>query len=608
MKPTPEAEQVPGNWWVFPVTRDGLLLLLLSACLLALFPYAAISGDQARDLRIASEIVAGTSTPLTGPLLASHFHLGPIWYYFLAGLHWLGLDGFSIHGVIAGLAVLQIPLVYLCGRRWLGTGRAGMVWASFLLVPSWALYEQIFPGHTSLTGVLTAAMLLASVSLMHRPRLVTLYLLPLIAGLALHAHPTVILLFPIPAICFSLAWRASSISTSHFLAAMIAPLLLLAPALVSDAWSPSWALSTYLSSDQGRGSLNQLGPILWQLSGGPMDYWLERVAGLPSTVSLLIGTLWAATLGLGLSGALKMAWSGDRVAAIFLATMLVAVLGLVLGRAIFPYYMFGGVRIVLLGLAAAGLVFWVRSVWFQRLATVVCVALYGIVVLPAAHNLRQGSWPFSFVPLFAVNRDWQPPVPLALTTSSAMREGGQWLCAQGPVVVHGSWAQMLVISLGMEARLSCRQHELALGAATLPGAARHWLGLSAFVMDSLEIEPAYSAGPWRLVPAKPVFGETVSVRVPADIPDPPSPPLPLPQADPWSVELVVSPADGGYLAVSNLAFGIAPAPELSLVCDDKEAIPVANDAVSTVFSIACDSELRLTLVSSAPQYVDIVTF
>lgn len=585
---------------------DGLLLLLLAASLLALFPYGSIGGDQARDLRIAADIVAGVEFPLTGPLLAGLFHLGPVWYYFLAMLHGLGLDAYGIHLVIALLAALQFPLVYLCARQWRASAGMGIIWAALLLVPSWGFYEQVFPGHTSLTGVATTAMLLFSVRLVKRARPIDVYLVALAATLALHAHPTVLLLLPIPLACTLLAVTRARLALWHLAAALILPLALLLPALIAGNWSLADSLAHYWASDQGQGRLSQVGPLAWQLTGAPLQYWLAEIAGWSSQASLVLAVAWASLLAMGLAGAGFLAWNGDHVARIFLATLAFALLGLALGRAIFPYYMFGGVRILVLALAAAGLSLCLRTRLGPTIILSGCLGLYWVVASSAIEHLKQGSWPFAFVPLFAVTSERDQPAPLALSTSRGLRQGGQWLCSEAPLVMHGSWAQMLVISLAMESRLSCGLDGLQLGGSR-PGAS-HWIGLSAALVDGLDREAHDVAGPWRLFPVREVVKATVPINVPADVPDPPRPPLPLPQGDAQSFMFTLPGHDDAHLAISNLAFGIASPPVLELTCGDQHKTAAASDSVTTLFSMHCEQPLSLQVTTQALEYVDVVVF
>jgi len=69
--------------------RRALLLALLVLFLLWI-PYVGTHIDLARDMFVAHRLLAGQEFPLAGPILAATIHLGPIWYYLLAGALALG--------------------------------------------------------------------------------------------------------------------------------------------------------------------------------------------------------------------------------------------------------------------------------------------------------------------------------------------------------------------------------------------------------------------------------------------------------------------------------------------------------------------------------------
>lgn len=594
----------------FPATSDGalwrwILLLALASSFVALFPFAAISGDQARDLRIAADIAGGVNWPLTGPVLAGTFHLGPLWYYWLAGLLAVGLETMGIHFLLAALAALQFPLVYHAGRLWRGQ-TTGLVWASLLLVPSWGLYEQVFPGHTSLTGVTVAAVLLVSIRVLRRPGTLHLYLLAALCMLAVHAHPTAVLLLPIPLISFLSAWRYHGTPFRHLVAAALLPLILLLPALVDGSWMPSAALNQYFSSDQAQGSVAQLGPLAWQLTGGPLYYWLTEVAQWTPATALAITLLWTGVIAVGLLGALRCCWLGDRIGTLILVTLALSLLGLALGRAIFPYYMLAVSRILLLGAVAAGWSIWLTRPPQWMAAAALCLLLYWCTAAPAMLHLKSGTWPFGFTPLFHVTAPWQESAPLGLTTTVGLRQGGRLLCHLQPDAIHGGWGQMLIISYAVEARLACNLGDTQVGGHTTGD--NHWIGLPKALADLAGQSATYHAGAWRLFPVDRVLAPDVGVNVPADIPDPPEPSLPIPGPDSVRQTVLVEPHESAILAISNLAFGIAPAPVMQLWCAGRTRQALASDSVSTLFRLDCSDPLLLEYETRAPEHLDIVVF
>lgn len=584
---------------------DSIVLLALGTSFFVLFPFAAISGDQARDLEIAAAIIEGKQFPSKGPLLAGLFHLGPVWFYLLAGLQALGLHSFGIHLVMALLAAMQFPLVYRAGCWWKDRS-TGLLWASLLLVPSWGLYEQIFPGHTSLTGVCTAAVLLVSIRLLRTKKTGEVYLLAFLTTLAVHAHPTAVLLLPLPVICALAVWRSGRVSAWHLAGSLMIPFSMVLPAMLIQDWSLADSLLEYAASGQGQGSVRQIGPLAWQLSGGSLHYWLQEVGHWPSMPALVVAVTWASLLAAGLLGAMHRAWHGDRIGRLLLTVLALAILGLALGRAIFPFYMFGSVRILLLGIAAFGLAGWVNNRSSDHIVAVVALGIYWCVAIPAGVHLDRGNWPFAFIPLFHATGSWSEPVTLGLTNTTGMQAGGAWLCANDAAAMHGAWGQMLLISRAVEARLACGLEEVVVGGADASRA--HWIGLSASMAAQIGKRAQHQAGSWRIFPVRQIVHSGPGIGVPTEIPHPPEPVLPLPDDRVESLRLSIQPHERNLLAVSNIAFGVAPPPRVQLHCADTTLRALASDAVTTVFPMKCTHPLELVIETRAPKHLNVIEF
>ncbi len=81
-------------------------------------PYAAVHVDLARDMYTGWRIVTGESYPTMGPVIASTFHLGPVWHCVLAASlgsthSWFGT--IILLALLALLGALQMPAAYLAG-------------------------------------------------------------------------------------------------------------------------------------------------------------------------------------------------------------------------------------------------------------------------------------------------------------------------------------------------------------------------------------------------------------------------------------------------------------------------------------------------------------
>lgn len=588
----------------------SIATMMIGYCMLA--PWSAVSGDFSRDMRIASDILSGEQIPLKGPVLASHFHLGPIWYYMLAGLQWIGLGYFGTVLIIAFLGALQFPLFYLVGKAVLNA-RSGLLWAALMLVPSWGTYEQVFPGHTSLTATLTAATLLMCVRYWRTGKAVYLPSLALFGVLAVHAHPTSLLLMPIVMVAAVAGWLQGRTPTIWVFGAGLAALLPLVPylaELMMSGESPFEAWAAYNSTDQSKGSLTQIPALLWALTGDPLHYWLTAVSGWRALPSQAIAVAWTAVIvtGIGVAGACHR----NRPFCYWLVffTLMAAIVLMAQGRAFFPYYMFTVVRALLLGLTAAGLVCIFQHVRFNRtmaLAVMVSISLYGSVLIPAIQHQHKGSWPFAFVPLFMTTHAKHQPAPLAMTTAHGMRTGGRWLCQFPEIILHGSWAQMQVISFGIERKLVCNIGPQVLGGSQ--AGQNRWLALSKSLWDELQLKPVLRAGNFGLVPVAQVVGPGSSIAVPDDLADPPQPPLPIRTGNPEQWSSAVDLKIGDVLAISNLAFGISAPPIVSLRCGEVEYEPNASDRVSTIYArVICPTTVELVIQAVDLAHVDVVTF
>src|SRR5437899_5018324 len=104
----------------------ALALAGLCALLMLRVPYAAAHMDLARDMFVAWQLLHGAAVPIEGPVLNGMIHLGPVWYYLLALLQWLGRSWFGTLALLGLLASLQIPLAYLPGKE-LHSRLAGLV-------------------------------------------------------------------------------------------------------------------------------------------------------------------------------------------------------------------------------------------------------------------------------------------------------------------------------------------------------------------------------------------------------------------------------------------------------------------------------------------------
>jgi hypothetical protein len=84
--------------------------------------------------------------------------------------------------------------------------------------------------------------------------------------------------------------------------------------------------------------------------------------------------------------------------------------------------------------------------------------------------------------------------------------------------------------------------------------------------------------------------------------------LPKFSAAPEERRLRIEPGADRHLAVSNIAFGFAPNPEVIATLAGKPLEPVAVDSVSRIYAIDAPGEVEITIHSLDAPDVDVVTF
>lgn len=589
--------------------RRGLVLLL-SLSYVLLFPYSAADLDYSRDVRIASDIVDGAAFPLHGPILAGSINLGPLWYYFLALPLALGLGYLGTTVLVALVAMGQIPLAYLAGKAWAGR-TTGLIWAGLLLLPSWSMFEQVFNGHQVLTGLTVTSMLLFAIRFLSRATTGDFLGMTLAFSLALHAHPTTMPLGILPLICLWVGRSRRLLPWSGVLLAAAVALLPFAPLLI-EQWLYGWTIfdsvSGYLSSDQAQGALRNALPLLWQLSGGGLLYWTQTVAEWGDTVAILLS---ATNFGLcvaGMAGAIKRCLRGDRTTILLMATLIIAVMGVAMIRAYYPYYFITGLRVLYLGLVAVGLSEFAkqgqRCEVFGSAVAASALAVYWFIASPYIAHQRNGSLPFAFNPMFNIVGERQATRPHAFLKTIDIGPSGEWLCENKHVNIHGSYGQALLLTYALGARLSCNHRQVMVGSGASDG--EHWIGISHMQLNEIGCDPPVTIGGFGLVPVANVLSEGETVVLPGKVR---YPPLPARFGNNSALSLKVDMAHGEHIAVTHISFGMSREPVIHVRCGDRKISPAISDNISHIYSASgCDEVVSMELASPDLDHLDIVVF
>jgi hypothetical protein len=594
------------------VSYRAALFLLICAYLLQT-PLAATHLDVARDMFVATRLLHGAEYPWSGPILAGTIHLGPVWYWLLALL--LGAAG-SWLGTLFLLAILcatQFPLAYLLGKE-LQSRRAGMLWATGLILPSWSTFEQLLPLHYELTSALTLAFLLCALRYWRQPRRRYLAGIAIFFVLAVHAHPACISLIWIAAPLLVWACYTRRCSPTDLMLAVLIGCLPLLPYVMWDArqdFADFRAGMNYLNSGEKTGSLSTALPLFWASAIGGTRYWLSALLGLPAPVTAIFTAAIGSCGLLGLSGLGTSFYNGRQRALIvvILSVALAILFTTSLIRAAAPFYMSTQLHLVLAGIVAIGLDQIGESL-FSRAARTLIVAVSVLASSACTICFAQfqisGNWPFNFLPLYNVTAAAGPTTPFLLMPAYAMAESGQFLCSEGAPAAHGALARHLLYDYAIEMQLTCGRNDAEIG-GNEPGR-HHWVGLPRAILSDLHVTPTRYIGPMGVMPAKPISDEPAIAE-----PSTPLYPNYLPKIKAESEKRYrILLGQSEHIAVSNMVFFV-PDPQVTVTINDRNLEPQTSDMVSRIYSCAgCTNpggtEATLSVKSSDQSDVDIVVF
>lgn len=600
------------RWPSARVLRVGLLAGLMLLLVLRV-PVSAVHPGLARDFFVAYRIVLGESFPLYGPVLNDTIHLGPVWFYLLAGLLALGRDWLVTLGLLGLLAAMQVPLAYLLGREVHGRV-AGLLFAAGLLVPNWSTFEWLLPSHPMLSIPCNLAALLCAVRYWRRPRMRYYAGAALMFSLAVHAHPSnVSLAWPLIALTLW-AWRAGALRLRDLSAAGLLALLPLAPFLLQE-WRLGFpdllGAGAYLGNSRATGSPAAVLQVFAGIAWGGMHDWFATTLGWPRGFAL-VATGMLASVGAAAAGGLALACR-DTQRRRFVVAGVLAFLGVLLTTACIrvdtPYYMAASGSTLLAGLVAIGLASLgegpaARGMRVFAVAATLAAAL--ICLLGFARLQGRGAWPLGWYPMLDIKKAAAPAEPLPLMPAYAQRRSGRFLCSDDALALHGAYATQLMFDQAVAMRLACARGDVHIGGAAADR--HHWLGLSRALLARVGVTPVRRIGPFGLLPAQPVGTAAPIVPPPQPVYPPRMPPA-SPQTPPLRARLSAS----GHLAVTNLAYGLGAAPVVSVTLDGRHAEPVARDALTAVYACrgcAAGSQAEVVIEVAAGQYpaVDVVLF
>jgi hypothetical protein len=565
--------------------------------------------DLARDMFIAWLSLHGEPLPLSGPVLAGAIHLGPIWYWLLTALLAIGRSWLGAMLLLGIIAALQFPLAYLAGKE-LHSRRAGALWACLLLVPSWSAFEWLLPLHYLLSSTCVLAFVLCAARYRRRPRLRYLTGVSLFFVLALHAHPANAGLVWIGLALLVWAVRRGHCRMRDVLIAGGAGLLPLLPYFIWDATQgfADLAAGARFVGGEHTGHLKAIGPLLAATAIGGTRYWFAVMLDWPAWAAngAVAAVALTGLVGVGAALAATAALSTRRVGLAAFGAAAAILVTTALLRDMTPYYMTTALHVVLVGIVAFGLASLnagVMAAGVRAGACVVAGAGFLVCATRAAHLQKYGAWPFNFFPLFNVTEAAQPTVPLLLMPAYGVAASGNFLCAEPMPSAHGALAQYLLHGYAVDMRLACARSEVTLGGAE--AGRRHWLGLSRALLARIGVQPQRRLGSIGIVPAR-ALSAGPAIAPPAL----PVYPAYLPKFSPAPEQRRLRLERGAdrHLAVSNIAFGFAPNPEVIVTIGGKPVEPAAADSVSRVYLIDDAGDVEIAIRSFDVPDVDVVTF
>lgn len=479
--------------------------------------HGVVTIDVARDLYWGQRIALGEALPLVGPPVGTTTLLGPVWYYVVASV--LALSGsLTTYFLLMGLlAASKFAIAYVVGQRWLGPA-FGTSLAVASAAPGIASYQMLGIGHpwfveAALWWATWCALRLHAAPDQKRWAVG----LGAAAALALHAHPTAIVLLPwalVVTVALPTRDRLRALITSG-----LAAFAVFSPLLFAMAFP---ALALHSAADNAVGPSGIGGSIIGAAGIAPNLLWVQAKNIFDSLlVDGFLGTglallVWAVVLISTVIGIVMASMTARLCRTLIgsLLTLVWTVAALALLRNHTPFYM---VFVALLPLSAVFAVAWAallgdgtlwrRALWSSVIAAVVALHIAvaaGLVSIASAGQVN------SYLPLHSNMQDVSTTAHnesvLAVTTRDAL---ARWLCAQTDTVsLHGDIASAFDVGLHVDTDLACRHKRRSDNAG---GRYRPYVGLPLSVWQQAGLQATDTIGAYALASANLVLSRASSL-------------------------------------------------------------------------------------------------
>lgn len=600
-----------------------LLLAVLAAFSVARAWTAIISIDTARDLHVALQIVQGHALPLEGPVLASRFHLGPVWYYALALLWWLVQQPMALMVCLYALAASQLVAAYWLGRQLQGE-RLGLWLALMVSLPHWGRFEQVLPAHPMFVMPLSLWMLLCMVKyLRHTGHLhpvaggsaispeggqgtssgvwheLYLVLVFLCFGLAVHAHPTaVVMAFALLAV---LARRLTPKRVLFYAALLALPFLTVLYQLGANPAASLAGLTAY--SDDTRSGVDWSNfPLFWkQALFDGFDYWLQGYLMLdgPLRWFFLGGYGLLMVAGMALFVVRQRRWRKSLLAVLVLAMLVVFRI-----RAETTFYMLDAVFllfVLVLSLGFASL----PPRWFSH----ALVLLAGWVLCLQAvdwHVSRQrhphGEFAMAYHPLIDIKQPHSPAQGYQFMRYADVQAVNDWLCRGQGKTIHGNLGLNVLHNYALGQQRQCPG--LPVQVAGWRDDASHWVGLPQSLQTILvgRATAEQTAG-MVLLPVRAYHGDFVQAQ-PQHMR---YPPVQQAYTEASARTFTLSLRSGDYFVVTDYAFPFRAVQQVHVSAAGVERVH-QDDAQSVFLCSSCEGDVEVVVTSRSHAVYGIAVF
>jgi hypothetical protein len=563
MKPKSGAMSAPSLIWP-SLRQPGVLWAVVAAVAYwVAFVHSVISIDSARDLHYALTIAQDGARPLLGPPINSHQWLGPVWYYLLAGVVTVSPSLVATVAWLGLLAVTKFFLLWSVGLAWYDRRYAACLVAASVL-PGLASYQLLGMGHVPLLDCTLWATAYFALRLVRAPHLRRHMIgLGVCIGLAVHAHPTAILVMPWALVAIAALPRPMWLRA--FSVVSISALAFFLPAVFAYLGGESASLQSAAKSALDSGLTDNLASLrrmpevalnlLWYQPKLMVETAVLRSAAAPMWWSAAWGPLWGTLMLVTVAGLGALALHRGRLRATALAataTMLGALVIVLISRGHTPFYMLYVCLpplAVLLACAWRAIFEW-RFLWpVHWLAPSTVLALHIIVcaglVVAARTGLVQSRLP-QHANFQVITEESQLQSVLAVPARDRL---ARWICKQPTrVSLHGDTAGPLDIGLQHEVILRCNAERVA----RIGGVDNAWVGLPRATWERLGIDGIVRLGALGFAPALTVVSPIAPMPAPDGLAYPPrlQDMLAAARRDWWAVEVTTPPSV--VVVVSNL--------------------------------------------------------